>query len=327
MSISFSRCVRTAGLVGAFIMTPYLGIHAGVVSAETIKAQLGFAPNVPPPIKRTEPAYVVVNLESNEWVGPLSDDNNYEFWGYNKSVPGPMIRVMVGDTVEIRLKNHKDSKESHNIDFHAITGPGGGASLLNSEPGQESGGKFKMIIPGIFLYHCATASPSIPEHVANGMYGTIIVEPAGGLKPVEREYQIMASEFYTKEGAEKGETMEFSYEAGLDERPSHVVFNGHASSMVKNPLRAKAGDTVRVFVTNVGPNYVSSLQLLEQPFDRVYVEGSLVTPPVENVKVTKVPAGGSVMVEFKVKTAGTYTFVDPVGNRKNLGALGLLKVD
>ena len=326
MSISFSRYVRTAGLVGAFIMTPYLGINAGVVSAETIKAQLGFAPNVPPPIKRTEPANIVVNLESNEWTGPLSDDNNYEFWGFNKSVPGPMIRVMVGDTVEIRLKNHKDSKESHNIDFHAITGPGGGASLLNSEPGQESGGKFKMIIPGIFLYHCATASPSIPEHVANGMYGTIVVEPAGGLKPVDKEFQIMQSEFYTKDGYSKGDTLEFSYENGLDERPSHVVYNGHASSMVKTPLRAKAGETVRIFLTNAGPNFVDSFQLLEQPFDRVYTEGSLNAAPAENVKVTKVPAGGAVMVEFKVK-AGTYTFVDPVKDRQKQGALGLLKVD
>ncbi|MEO8045928.1 MAG: multicopper oxidase domain-containing protein [Nitrospirota bacterium] len=325
MSISFSRCVRTAGLVGAFIMTPYLGINAGVVSAETIKAQLATAPNVPPPITRTQPATVVVNLEANEWVGPLSDDNNYEFWGFNKTVPGPMIRVMVGDTVEIRLKNHRDSKESHNIDFHAITGPGGGASLLNSEPGQESGGKFKMIIPGIFLYHCATASPSIPEHISNGMYGTIIVEPVGGLKPVEKEFQITESEFYTKEG-DKGETLEFSYENGLDERPSHVVYNGHASSLVKNPLRAKAGDTVRIFLTNPGPNFVDSFQLLEQPFDRVYIEGSLTSPPTENVKVTKVPTGGAVMAEFKVK-AGTYTFVDPVKNRKNQGALGLLKVD
>ncbi|MEP6891646.1 MAG: multicopper oxidase domain-containing protein [Nitrospirota bacterium] len=325
MSISFSRCVRTAGLVGAFIMTPYLGINAGVVSAETIKAQLATAPNVPPPITRTQPATVVVNLEANEWVGPLSDDNNYEFWGFNKTVPGPMIRVMVGDTVEIRLKNHKDSKESHNIDFHAITGPGGGASLLNSEPGQESGGKFKMIIPGIFLYHCATASPSIPEHIANGMYGTIVVEPVGGLKPVEKEFQITESEFYTKEG-DKGETLEFSYENGLDERPSHVVYNGHASSLVKNPLRAKAGDTVRIFLTNPGPNFVDSFQLLEQPFDRVYFEGSLSTPPTENVKVTRIPTGGAVVAEFKVK-AGTYTFVDPVKNRKNQGALGLLKVD
>jgi nitrite reductase (NO-forming) len=157
------------------------------------------------------------------------------------------------------------------------------------------------------------------------MYGTIVVEPVGGLKPVEKEFQIMQSEFYTKEGG-KGETLEFSYENGLDERPSHVVYNGNASSLVKNPLRAKAGDTVRIFLTNVGPNFVDSLQLLEQPFDRVYTEGSLTTPPAENVKVTKIPAGGAVMVEFKVK-AGTYTLVDPVKDRKDKGALGLLKVD
>ena len=325
MSKSFSRSVRTVALLSAVIAAPCLAISAGSVSAETIKAQLATAPNVPPPITRTQPATVMVNLEANEWVGPLSDDNNYEFWGFNKTVPGPMIRVMVGDTVEIRLKNHKDSKESHNIDFHAITGPGGGASLLNSEPGQESGGKFKMIIPGIFLYHCATASPSIPEHIANGMYGTIIVEPAGGLKPVDKEFAITESEFYTKEGG-KGETLEFSYENGLDERPSHVVYNGHASSLVKNPLRAKAGDIVRIFFTNPGPNFVDSLQILEQPFDRVYFEGSLTTPPTENVTVTRVPTGGAVMAEFKVK-AGTYTFVDPVKNRKGQGALGLLKVD
>jgi nitrite reductase (NO-forming) len=237
-----------------------------------------------------------------------------------------MIRVMVGDTVEIHLKNHKDSKEAHNIDFHAITGPGGGASLLNSEPGQESAGRFKMIMPGIFLYHCATASPSIPEHIANGMYGTILVEPVGGLKPVEKEFQIMQSEFYTKEGS-KGETLEFSFENGLDERSSHVVFNGNASSMVKNPLRAKAGDTVRVFLTNGGPNHVRSWQILEQTFDRVYLEGSLTSPPAENIKVAVSPAGGAVMAEFKVKAPGTYTFVDPVKDRKDKGALGVLKVD
>jgi len=325
MSKSFSRSVRRTGLISALIMAPCLAITAGVVSAETIKAQLGFAPNVPPPITRTQPATVQVELEANEWVGPLSDNNNYEFWGFNKSVPGPMIRVMVGDTVEIRLKNHRDSKEAHNIDFHAITGPGGGASLLNSEPGQESGGRFKMIIPGIFLYHCATASPSIPEHIANGMYGTIIVEPVGGLKPVEKEFQIMLSEFYTKDG-EKGETLEFSFENGLDEISSHVVYNGHASSLVKKPLQAKAGDTVRVFLTNGGPNHVRSWQILGQTLDKVYTEGSLTSPPTENIKVAVVPAGGSVMTEFKVK-AGTYTFVDPVKDRKDKGALGLLKVD
>ena len=105
MPKSLLHNMRHAGLISALVMAPCLAINAGVVSAETIQAQLAKAPNVPPPITRTQPATVVVNLEANEWVGPLSDDNNYEFWGFNKTVPGPMIRVMVGDTVEIRLKN------------------------------------------------------------------------------------------------------------------------------------------------------------------------------------------------------------------------------
>jgi nitrite reductase (NO-forming) len=326
MSKSFSRSMRHTGLISALVMAPCLAINAGVVSAETIQAQLATAPNVPPPITRTQPANVVVHLEASEWVGPLSDDNNYEFWGFNKSVPGPMIRVMLGDTVEIHLKNDKNSKESHNIDFHAITGPGGGASLLNSEPGQETGGRFKMIIPGIFYYHCATASPSIPEHIANGMYGTIVVEPVGGLKPVDKEFQIMQSEFYTKEGS-KGETLEFSYENGLDEISSHVVYNGRVNSLVKNPLRAKVGETVRIFFTSGGPNHVSSFQIEEQSFDTVYTEGSFTTPQMQNVKMTKVPAGGATVVEFKVKAPGTLTLVDAFKGRKEKGAVGLVKVD
>ncbi len=178
MSKSFSRSVRHAGLISALVMAPCLAISAGSVSAETIKAQLATAPNVPPPITRTVPANVIVELEAHEWVGKLSDDNNYKFWGFGSAgaagtVPGPMIRVMVGDTVEIHLKNDKNSQESHNIDFHAVTGPGGGAAMLNTEPGQESRLRFKALNAGLYFYHCATASPSIPEHIANShLYDT-----------------------------------------------------------------------------------------------------------------------------------------------------------
>ncbi|MCX5727617.1 MAG: multicopper oxidase domain-containing protein, partial [Nitrospirae bacterium] len=167
-------------------------------------------------------ANVLVELEATEFVGKLSDDNNYRFWGFNGTVPGPMVRVMVGDTVEVHLKNRADSKESHNIDFHAVTGPGGGAAMLNTEPGQESRLRFKALNPGLYVYHCATASPSIPEHISNGMYGVILVEPVGGLKKVDKEYYMMQSEFYTKPG-KKGDTLEFSFENGLIEHPSHVV--------------------------------------------------------------------------------------------------------
>ena len=332
MSISFSRSVRNVGLIGAFVMAPCLAVSPGSVSAaETIKGVVTSAPNVPPPITRKEPANVVVELEANEWVGKLSDDNNYKFWGFGPpggpyTVPGPMIRVMVGDTVEFRLKNHKDSKESHNIDFHAVTGPGGGAASLNTEPGEESKLRFKALNAGLYFYHCATASPSIPEHIANGMYGGILVEPVGGLKKVDKEYYVVQSEFYTKPG-KKGDTLEFSFENGLAESPSHVVFNGVAGALVKNPLTAKVGDTVRMFYINAGPNLVASWHVIGEIFDRVYPEGSLITPPLQNIQTTVVPAGGSSMAEFKVEVPGTYINVDHSIFRIAKGAVGLIKVE
>jgi len=325
MSIRFLRSVRNVGLFSASVVASCLLANTGF-AAETIKAQVTTAPNVPPPITRTTPAHVIVELEATEFVGRLSDDNNYKFWGFNGTVPGPMIRVMVGDTVEIHLKNRKDSAESHNIDFHAVTGPGGGAAMLNTEPGEESRLRFKALNAGLYFYHCATASPSIPEHIANGMYGGILVEPAGGLKKVEKEYYVVQSEFYTKPG-KKGDTLEFSFENGLAEHPSHVVFNGSAGSLVKNPLTAKVGDTVRMFYINAGPNLVASWHVIGEIFDRVYPEGSIVTPPLQNLQTTVVPAGGSSMAEFKVEMPGTFINVDHSIFRIAKGAVGLLKVE
>jgi nitrite reductase (NO-forming) len=238
-----------------------------------------------------------------------------------------MIRVMVGDTVEVRLKNKKDSQESHNIDFHAVNGPGGGAAMLNTEPGQESKLRFKALNAGLYFYHCATSSPSIPEHIANGMYGGILVEPVGGLPRVDKEYYVVQSEFYTKPGGKKGDTLEFSFDEGLAEHPSHVVFNGHASSLIKNPLTAKVGDTVRMFYINAGPNHVASWHVIGEIFDRVYPEGSIVTTPLQNLQTTVVPAGGSSMAEFKVEVPGTYINVDHSIFRIAKGAVGLLKVE
>ena len=325
MSSSLSRNVRNVGLISASVVALCLAANTGF-AAETIKAQVTAAPNVPPPITRNQPANVIVDLEASEWVGRLSDDNNYKFWGFNGTVPGPMIRVMVGDTVEIHLKNKKDSKESHNIDFHAVTGPGGGAAMLNTEPGDESKLHFKALNAGLYFYHCATASPSIPEHIANGMYGAILVEPVGGLPHVDKEFYVVQSEFYTKPG-QKGDTLEFSFENGLAEHPSHVVFNGSAGSLIKNPLQAKVGDTIRMFYINAGPNHVASWHIIGEIFDRVYPEGSLVTPPLKNVQTTVVPAGGASMAEFKVEVPGTYLNVDHSIFRIAKGAVGLLKVE
>ena len=325
MSIRFSRNVRNIGLFSATVIASCL-VGNTAFAMENIKAIVTTAPNVPPPVTRTQPANVLVELEATEFVGKLSDDNNYKFWGFNGTVPGPMVRVMVGDIVEVHLKNRKDSAESHNIDFHAVTGPGGGAAMLNTEPGQESKLRFKALNPGLYVYHCATASPSIPEHISNGMYGVILVEPVGGLPRVDKEFYMMQSEFYTKPG-KKGDTLEFSFENGLAEHPSHVVYNGMAGSLVKAPLQAKVGDTVRIFFANAGPNHVASWHIIGEIFDRVWPEGSLTTEPEENIQTTLVPSAGSTMVEFKVEVPGTYLSVDHSIFRIAKGAVGLLKVE
>ena len=325
MPVHLRRAVRHVRLITASVVALCLVIAPGLVSAASIKAQLAIAPNVPPPITRTDPATVVVELEATEFAGMLADNTKYKFWGFNDSVPGPMIRVMVGDTVEVHLKNRKDSRESHNINFHAVTGPGGGSPMLYTKPGEESRLQFKAINPGLFVYHCVATHPSILEHVANGMYGAILVEPAGGLAKVDREFFIMQSEFYTRDWA--GEGLEYGHEYAVAEHPSHVVYNGKVGSLVNTPLEAKVGDKIRIFFANAGPNLVASWHIMGEIFDKVWKEGSLTTPPLENLQTTLVPAGGSSVVEFKVEVPGTYMSVDHSLSRMKKGAVGLLKVD
>ena len=328
MSKSISRNVRHAGLISALVIAPCLAINAGVVSAETIKAELTTAPKVPTPITRTQPATVVVNLESSEWVGPISDDNKYEFWGLNGTVPGPMIRVMVGDTVEVHLKNKKDSKQSHNLDFQMVSGPSGGAALVNAEPGKEAQIQFKALNQGLFVYRSSTAAPSSVEHVANGMYGMILVEPVGGLKPVEKEFQVVQSEFYMKDG-KKNDTLVYSNQKVLDADASYVVHNGHMTALVKIPLRSKVGETDRFFFGNAGINFESSWHVIGEMLDRVWPGGANANKPapLEGVQSTLVPPGEATMAELKGEMPGTFISVDHSIFRTDKGALGLLKID
>ncbi len=319
------ECSRKAGRCSTGIIALCLLWSPTTASADTIKATLSTAPNVPPPITRTKPATVVVEMEAKEYVGTIAEGKQYKFWSFNGTVPGPMIRVRVGDTVQIHLTNSKDNSESHNIDFHAVNGPGGGAAKLNAEPGEKTGLSFKAINPGLYVYHCATASPSIPAHIANGMYGMILVEPEGGLPPVDKEFYVLQSDFYTKEG--KDGILEFDHKKGSAEHPTYVVYNGMAGSLVKNPLTAKVGDKIRIFFGNAGPNLVASWHIIGEIFDKVWSEGSLTTPPMENVQTTLVPAAGSSIAEFVVEVPGTYISVDHSIFRIEKGALGLLKVE
>ena len=189
------------------------------------------APNVPPHTSRIMPETVVVEFEAKEFVGPLGDDKNYTFWSFNGTVPGPMIRVRLGDTVEFHLSNDSSSQFPHNIDLHAVNGPGGGAAVTLVAPGEKKVFQFKTLHPGLYVYHCASPVPSIPEHISNGMYGLILVEPKHGLSRVDHEFYVFQSEFFTQPSDEEG-VLEFSMEKGMMEQPDYVVFNGQSGALM-----------------------------------------------------------------------------------------------
>jgi len=292
----------------------------------TIQAKLTTLPEVPAPITRKQPAKVVVNVEAKEYVGTLADGVQYKFWSFNGTVPGPMIRVRQGDTVELHLKNHATSKFPHNMDLHAVNGPGGGAGANLAAPGQEGVFSFQALTPGLFIYHCASPVPNIPAHIANGMYGLILVDPTEGLPGVDHEYAVIESEFFTMPSSEKG-LFELSMEKGLAEHPDHVVFNGKAGALMgEGELKAKAGETVRLFMGNIGPNGISSFHIIGEIFDKVYVGGAIGGTVNQNVQTTLIPAAGAAIVEFKVDVPGAYLLVDHSIFRVAKGAVGILSV-
>ncbi|MBI3459878.1 nitrite reductase, copper-containing [Candidatus Acetothermia bacterium] len=325
------------GIVGTVITLGFLGLagfSGGIVSQaggqfspnpEIIQATFVTPPLVPAPITRSEPATVIVNLETVEKRGRLADGVEYDFWTFNGTVPGPFIRVRVGDTVEVHLKNSPHSTMPHSIDFHAVTGPGGGAKVTQTNPGQETAFRWKAVNPGLFVYHCAT--PLVPLHIANGMYGMILVEPENGFPKVDHEYYVMQGDFYTEgKRGEEGFQM-YSVEKLLDERPEYIVFNGAVGSLTgANALKAKVGETLRIYFGVGGPNITSSFHIIGEIFDRVYPEAGIGEPPLRNVQSTFVPTGGATIVEFKVDVPGTYTLVDHSLSRLLKGAAGAIEV-
>lgn len=290
------------------------------------KAILTQAPFVPPPINRQYPTKVIVNLEVIETTKRLADGVDYVFWTFGGEVPGSFIRVREGDLVEFHLMNSPTSKLPHNIDLHAVTGPGGGAASSFTAPGHSSQFSFKALNPGLYVYHCATAPVGL--HVANGMYGLILVEPKAGMAKVDREYYVMQGEFYTEGRYGESGLQSFDQRKAEDERPSYVVFNGAVGSLVGDKaIKAKVGEKVRLFVGNGGPNLVSSFHVIGEIFDTVYQEGGIL-PTQKQVQTTLIPAGGSAIVEFGVEVPGTYVLVDHSLFRAfNKGAVGMLKVE
>tara|TARA_R110001592_G_scaffold84609_5_gene250066 strand:- start:853 stop:2259 length:1407 start_codon:yes stop_codon:yes gene_type:complete len=290
----------------------------------TMKAELTAPPFVPAPVGDRPAKKLIVNMEILEKEGEMADGVKYMYWTFGGSVPGSFIRTRVGDEVEFTLSNHPDNKLPHNIDLHAVTGPGGGATSSFVAPGHEKTFSFKTLNPGLYVYHCATAP--VGMHIANGMYGLILVEPEGGLPKVDKEYYIMQGDFYT--AGENGDPglQAFDMKKAIDEDADYVVFNGKVGALTgDNAITANVGETVRLYVGNGGPNLTSSFHVIGEIFDNVHVEGGDLINT--NVQTTSIPAGGAAIVDFKVDVPGTFILVDHAIFRAfNKGALGMLKV-
>ena len=290
-----------------FALFTALGGHASASQLPVEEAILTSPPMVPPAINRDYSAKVIVKMETVEKVGTMVDGVKYVYWSFDGTVPGSFIRVREGDEIEFHLSNHPSSKMPHNIDLHAVTGPGGGAVASFTAAGHTSVFSFKALNPGLFIYHCATAP--VGMHIANGMYGLILVEPKAGMEPVDKEYYVVQGDFYTRGAYGEAGLQPFDMEKAIREDADYVVFNGSVGSMSgDNALTATVGDTVRLYVGNGGPNLVSSFHIIGEIFDKVHVEGGTLIN--HNVQTTLVPAGGSVIVEFKVDVPGNLIMVD-----------------
>ena len=279
--------------------------------------------DIPARIPAREPQTVRIDLETVEIEGQLADGTTYTYWTFNGRVPGPFYRVRVGDTIEVHMKNLTNSTMAHSVDFHAVTGPGGGATMTQTPPGEETSFTAKALNPGLYVYHCAT--PMVAQHIANGMYGLILVEPEEGLPPVDREFYVMQGEVYTNEAFGSTGHLTENLQALLNEDPEYLVFNGAVGALTEQkPLKAKVGETVRIFFGVGGPNFTSSFHVIGEIFDRVYEQASLTSPALTNVQTTTVPPGGATIVEFKLEVPGRYILVDHALARLQRGLAGFL---
>ncbi|MDQ1299549.1 MAG: hypothetical protein QG636_217 [Patescibacteria group bacterium] len=279
--------------------------------------------DVPSPITRTEPELVKVELTTKEVIAEMAPGVFINYWTFDGQVPGPMIRVREGDTVELTLHNDPTSLHHHNIDLHAVTGPGGGAVSTMVAPGESATVTFKALHPGLFVYHCAT--PNVANHMTHGMYGLILVEPEEGLPSVDHEYYVMQGEFYTTGGMGRKGIQLFDAEAMLAGQPTYMVFNGKTGGLGES-MQMQTGETARIYMGNGGVNLISSFHVIGEVFDKVFPEGSITSEPHTDVQTTLVPAGGATVVEFDTQVPGKYILVDHALSRVDRGLWGVLKV-
>jgi nitrite reductase (NO-forming) len=296
-----------------------------IAPASTTAVSIAQDPNaVPKALGDRAPKLVKYAIETVELDGKLDDGTTFTYWTFARKVPGPMLRVREGDTVEVALTNNRNSKAVHSIDLHAATGGLGGGEHTQVAPGETKTITFKALNPGLYVYHCAT--PSVAHHISAGMYGLILVEPKGGLPKVDKEFYVMQGDLYTNHKLGTKGHHEYSHDKAGDELPTYYTFNGSVGALGKeHRMEVSVGQTVRVYFGVGGPNKVSSFHVIGEIFDRVYSEGSTNTVK-ENVQTTLVPAGGATIVDFKVQHPGKYILVDHALSRAGKGLAGILEV-
>ncbi len=281
--------------------------------------------SVPPAIGNRNQQEVTIKMKTKEVISEVSPGVYFNYWTYDGKVPGPFLRIKEGDTVILSLTNDESSLHHHNIDLHAVTGPGGGAVLTDVMPGETKTFKWKALNPGLYIYHCAM--PNVSSHNSHGQYGLILVEPKEGLPPVDKEFYIVQGELYTIGNIGKKGLNAFDTQALIDGNPNYVTFNGRIDN--KTPrLKAKVGDNIRIYVGNGGVNLISSFHVIGEIFDTVYPEGAMGpnSTKLQNVQTTAVLPGGSSIVEFKLDVPGKYLIVDHALARMNKGAWAILEV-
>lgn len=238
------------------------------------------------------------------------------------TVPGPTLRVKVGDTLRVTFKNPETNTMPHSLDFHASM-VAWNDEMRDINPGEELVYEFTATYAGVFMYHCGTAG--VLSHVQNGMYGMIIVEPEGGLEPVDRELFFVQSEWYLGPQGQLGDLDKAT--AGAPD-PEFVVFNGVAAQYKDNPIQVEVGERIRAFVLDAGPNVDSSFHVVGTVFDQVIKEGVILARGNEgnwgSQAVDLSPAQGAI-VEFSFAEDGLYPFVTHAFNYPDNGAVGLFK--
>ncbi|WP_254611685.1 copper-containing nitrite reductase [Haloterrigena gelatinilytica] len=285
--------------------------------------------DIPAPVDWTEPREHDVTVRTERLVAEIEPGVTFEYMTFEGQVPGPMIRVREGDRITLTFEVPEDlNMAQHNMDFHAVYGPGGGAEATTVSPGDDPAQiSFTADYPGVFIYHCAI--PNMDYHISSGMFGAILVEPEEGLPEVDREYYLGQHELYTDGDVGEEGHHAFDFDAMLAEQPTYVVFNGQAYGLTEDhAMRAKTGETVRVYFANGGPNLTSAVHPIGNVWSRYYRDGDLLTDPDRNIETAPVAPGTTTAGEMEFPVPGPVKIVDHALTRATRrGALAEIHVE